>query len=384
MPSVMDMVEIMERLESKSLHVDPPHCVRVRNRNATCSKCVDMCPSGAITLQNNTLSIDSELCMSCGGCATVCPTSAIQFLEPTDEELAASIDASAEALDGNAVLVCARMKAKHIADVDLVANVPCVSRIGVETLVGACARGASKVTVIDAVCSTCKYRHATRRFDDTVREAQELLALWGSDAVIERVQDVPEAAQAQSVEQSTGGVSRRGFFTQARTSAKTVAAEAVSVTVEKELGIKRDEKSLRSMLKVDVATGSMPRIEPHAHDTLLEDLYGLGEPAPGRSIETTQWGSVIVDESACVMCGMCATFCPTGALTKVFAEGKKRPVLDSIEYRLADCVQCKLCADACVHKAITVDNTVDCDLILEFEPREIHGTKKENKRLFFK
>ena len=54
MPSVMDMVEIMERLESKALHIDSPHCVRVRNRNASCSSCVDVCPSGAIALQGNT------------------------------------------------------------------------------------------------------------------------------------------------------------------------------------------------------------------------------------------------------------------------------------------------------------------------------------------
>ena len=50
MPSVMDMVEIMERLESKALHVDPAHCVKIRNRNASCSRCADACPSGAIAL----------------------------------------------------------------------------------------------------------------------------------------------------------------------------------------------------------------------------------------------------------------------------------------------------------------------------------------------
>lgn len=382
MPSVMDMVEIMERLESKVLHIDPPHCVRVRNRNASCSRCVDVCPSGAIALQGNTLEIDAQRCMGCGACATTCPTSAIRFRDPDDAAVAEAFDRSARVLDGDAVVVCARVSAKHKADVDAVAAVPCVSRIGVETLVGACARGASSVTAVDGVCATCKYRHAAASFDDTVRQANELLSLWGSDARIVRSQDVPEAARAQSAAQATGGVSRRGFFSAAKTSVKDVAAEAVAVTVESELGIKRDEKSLRAMLKVD-ASGTMPHVAAYAHDALMEDLYELGEPAEGATVATTLWGDVRIDESACAMCGMCATFCPTGALKKVLVEGEKRPVLESLEFRLADCVQCRLCEDACIHKALRVGSDVACERILEFEPRVFRGEKKKAKGLLF-
>ena len=382
MPSVMDMVEIMERLESKALHIDPPHCVRVRNRNASCSRCVDVCPSGAITLQGNTLAIDAQQCMSCGACATACPTSAIRFRDPDDAAVAQALDRSVRALDGDAVVICARVGAKHTADVDAVAAVPCVSRIGVETLVGACVRGASSVTVVDGVCATCKYRRAASSFDRTVREASDLLAAWESTACVQRRQDVPERARARSAEQAAGGVSRRGFFSAAKTSVKDVAAEAVAVTVENELGIKRDEKSLRAMLKVD-SSGTMPHVPPYAHDALMEDLYELGEPRPGTVISTTLWGDVRVDESLCAMCGMCATFCPTGALKKVFVEGAKRPVLDSLEFRLADCVQCRLCEDACIHKALHVGAEVACDRVLEFEPCVFRGSNKKAKGSLF-
>lgn len=381
MPSLMDMVEIMERLESKALHIDPPHCVRVRNRNASCSRCVDVCPSGAISLRGNTLAIDAQRCMACAACATACPTSAIRFRDPDDAAVASAFDRSAHALAGRAVAVCARIAAKHVADVDAVATVPCVSRIGVETLVGAVARGASSVTVVDGVCATCKYRHAASTFDDVVREANDLLAIWGSDARIERASEVPEGARAESVAQGTGGVSRRGFFTAAKTSVKDVAAEAVAVTVENELGIKRDEAGIRSMLKVD-STGTMPHVEPYAHNALLEDLYELGDPNPGAVVSTKLWGDVRIEESACTMCGMCATFCPTGALRKVFIEGGKRPVLDSLEFRLADCVQCRLCEDACIHKVLHVGDEIDCERILEFEPVVFKGEKKRAKGSF--
>lgn len=381
MPSLMDMVEIMERLESKALHIEPPHCVRVRNRNASCSRCVDVCPSGAIALQGNTLAIDAQRCMACAACATACPTSAIRFRDPDDAAVAAALDRSAQALDGRAVAVCARVAAKHVADVDAVATVPCVSRIGVETLVGAAVRGASSVTVVDGSCATCKYRHAASTFDDVVREASELLSVWGSDVRIARTSEVPVSARAQSAEQAAGGVSRRGFFTAAKTSVKDVAAEAVAVTVENELGIKRDEAGIRSMLKVD-STGTMPHVTPYAHDALLEDLYELGEALPGSVLSTRLWGDVRIDEAACTMCGMCATFCPTGALRKVFVEGGKRPTLDSLEFRLADCVQCRLCEDACIHKVLHVGDRIDCSRILEFEPVVFRGEKKKAKGSF--
>ena len=381
MPSVMDMVEIMERLESKALHVDPPHCARVRNRNASCSRCVDACPSGAISLQGNALQIDARQCMSCGACVTACPTSAIGFRDPDDAALAAAIARSTRALDGHAVIVCARVAAKKKADVDAVATVPCVARVGVEPLVGACSRGALSVTVVDGVCATCKYRHAAEGFDGEVAEANALLAAWGCAERIRRSQEVPVAARADNAAQGTGGVSRRGFFTAAKTSVKDVAVEAVAVTVESELGIKRDVQSLRDMLKVD-ASGTMPRVHAHGHEALLEDLYELGEPAPDTVVSTKHWGDVRIDESICTTCGMCATFCPTGALRKVFVDGAKKPELDSLEFRLADCVQCRLCEDVCIRKAVKVGCDVEAERILEFEPVTFKGSKKRKQGAF--
>lgn len=374
MPSVMDMVEVMERLESKALRVDPPHCVRVRNRNASCSRCVDACPSEAISLQGNSLAVDAQRCVSCGACATACPTSAIRFMMPDDAVLAASIARSCEVLEGDAAIVCARVARKRTADADAVAEVPCVSRIGAEALVGACARGAASVTVVDGVCETCKYRHAAEGFDETLREANALLAAWGIPARVVRTSEVPARARAASPEQGAGGVSRRGFFTAARTSAKDVAAQAVAVTMENELGIKRDTATLRSMLKVD-EHGTLPHVAAYAHDALMEDLYELGEPMPGTVVETGLWGDVRVDEASCIMCGMCATFCPTGALKKVLAEkkGRAKPALESLEFRLADCVQCGLCADVCMRNAIAVGRTVACERVLEFEPVTFKG-----------
>lgn len=377
MPSVMDMIEIMERLESKALHVDSAHCVKIRNRNASCSRCAESCPSGAITLQGNALDIDGEKCMACGACASVCPTNAISFMKPTDQELDHAVDASARSLGDSAVVVCARVAAHHVADVDATATVPCISRLDTQALVGGCVRNEVSLVVVDGGCKTCKYRHASMQFDACLQEANDLLSAWGSSLRIERTQEVPSQAAAKNAAQGVGGVSRRGFFTGMKASAKDIAIEAVNVTVENELGIRRKTSdSLRDMLKVD-GDGNMPRIAPVRHDALMEYLFETGRPEQGSFVKTRLWGKVEIDESLCTRCGMCSTFCPTGALSKVFGEDegkmKKFRPIDGIEFRLADCVQCRLCEDSCMQKALRVVDEIPCDRILDFEPRLFEG-----------
>lgn len=384
MPSLVDMVEILQRLESKSLHVDAPHCAKVRNRNASCARCADACPSGAISLHDNVIDIDAELCMSCGACAAACPTSAIRFMRPTDEELAVALGTSCEALGGHVVVVCARVAAHKEANVDVVATVPCLSRMDVAALVGACAQGAVDVTLVDRNCSTCKYRKTQAGIDETVREANQLLEAWGQEARVKRACGVPEAARATDTSQGTDGVSRRGFFTDVKSSMKGFAGTAVTVTIENELGIKKDEATLRSMLKVG-DDGNLPRVAAERHDELMESLYELGEAQAGAAIETRLWGEARLESELCDNCGVCVTFCPTGALSKVFASepekparkttAKKKPEIDHLEFRLADCVQCRLCEDACIRKAIKISSHIACEDILEFEPKELRGTR---------
>ena len=390
MSSIVNMVDVLKRLESKVLHVNPVACVKVRHRNANCTRCSDACPSGAISVANNVINIDATKCIACGSCAVVCPTDAIEFMKPTYNQLNQEIRASMEALDGEPVIICARAAAHNVANVDKVVTVPCISRVDMAVLLNAAKEGATKITIVDAQCATCKFKRAAKNYAEVDREAREILAAWDSPMEIVRSQEVPYAAQPEDIREARGGVSRRAFFTNAKSSVKTAASEALTVTLENEMGIKEEKESIHSQLRIGdngrIAQAEMPR-----HEDIMEDLFEMGEPGEGTSITSSHWGDIIFNADECNLCGICATFCPNGALTRVLAPpDEKKPVfkrsqlekLDCIEFRMADCVACHLCESVCMRHAITISDQINCDQILEFEPRELRGSMKRQQRMW--
>ncbi|MFR5091374.1 MAG: 4Fe-4S dicluster domain-containing protein [Adlercreutzia equolifaciens] len=82
-----NILGLFEKLESQSLAVQPNRCVVVRNRNATCRRCAEACPTGAIAVAGNDLAVAPERCVGCGTCATVCPTAALEAKKPDDKGL---------------------------------------------------------------------------------------------------------------------------------------------------------------------------------------------------------------------------------------------------------------------------------------------------------
>lgn len=366
MPNLIDIVEVAEALESKAVFLAPDRCTVVRNRHSSCRKCTDACLTDAVGAKDNVLALDNERCVACGACTTVCPTEALIPLAPLDEDLAASVADAVVASGGRAVFACARIASKRKGDPTKFAEVPCLARMEESVLLELAARGVEDILLVDGTCATCKFRACVSGIDATVASANQLLAAQGSPIRVERASAFPDDVLLEDA-RSLLGASRRGFFSQAKGTALDAAGKTVEVAFKK-TGM-ANVPSLRDRLRMSDA-GTLPQFNPVRRMHVLDAMDSLG-PSVAPEIDTRLFGSVHVDAEACSSCGMCAVFCPTGALKKsdlVPEEGEG----SFLEFSAADCVQCNLCADACLKDCLTVSPIVATEELFDFEPRLIY------------
>src|SRR5690349_5429584 len=60
-------------------------CAHSRSKIVGCRRCLDLCPTGAITPAGDHVAIDAQICGGCGQCAAACPTGAASYaLPPSD------------------------------------------------------------------------------------------------------------------------------------------------------------------------------------------------------------------------------------------------------------------------------------------------------------
>ena len=62
-------------------------CAHSRSNITGCTRCLDQCPTGAITPNGNAVAIDENICAGCGACASVCPTGAASYALPSADAL---------------------------------------------------------------------------------------------------------------------------------------------------------------------------------------------------------------------------------------------------------------------------------------------------------
>ena len=379
MPNVNDLMQIAEALEKSPVAILRDRCVAVRNRNASCRRCIAACSAGAIEVAANEIRLDAGECTSCGACTAVCPTEALVPVAPLEADLASAAAEATLAAEGAAVFACARISSKRQADPRLYAEVPCLARLEESLLLALVSRGATDVLLVDGTCATCKYRGGIPCIDATVLYANELLAAQGSGVRVRRASAFPAALLTDT--EGLHGSTRRGFFAEAAGAARDTAMTAAKATLAQELGLKTAEPEIGERLRVS-ADGSMPRLTMERHDALINAMDLIGAPVVD-SMESRRFASISIDVPNCNACGMCAVFCPTGAIQRDSAEAASSPVR-YLEFSAASCVQCGLCADVCWKGALTMSARVSTSQLFDFEPVtfDLSGARRPGKSLF--
>jgi formate hydrogenlyase subunit 6/NADH:ubiquinone oxidoreductase subunit I len=362
--SVTSVIEALEKLESQHIKVYTQRCVCVRNRHAGCTLCSDACTSGALSLKDN-LTINPDLCVGCGTCATVCPTCALETVHPNDAELMHRVK-QVIALGSDTVnFICgaAVEAAERPIDRSKVIDVICLSRIE-ESLVCACmVAGARAINLIRSECKGCSREQGIATVEIVKETVDALVAAWDlrhqivlTDLIPPDVYLEDDAKNADSLQE----LSRREFFTALKRNAKLTATLGVASTLGGN-GEELEQTGAMAACPVHVMSdGTLPHFVPNRRERLLDQLDILGHPTV-ETIDTRLWGHIRLDDNRCSSCRMCATFCPTGAICKFDdADGSF-----GIEHYMADCVHCRLCEDICPKHAISCVTTVPIKELVE-------------------
>ncbi len=356
MPSIANMLGLIEKVDSPYITVHQDRCALVRNRHADCLRCSQVCTSGCIHYdeQAEQLIISPEKCIGCGTCATVCPTCCLEAHHPNDTELIDRCRGAAETTGGVVTIACSNIaaQASGLFDEDAVVRVECLGRVEESTLTLMQSEG-NACTLVHGTCAECEHICGWNMLQDVLATEKTLLEAWGQPMNVRVTGKFPSCTKKQ--ERESFDKSKRYAFEEGGKEAARVGGVVAGFAACEITGEQFSPQKTKNYVKV-MADGTLPHFLPDRRERLLDALATFGEP-DDVMIDTRLWGHVIIDTDACQSCRMCAVFCPTGALRK-YGEDDDSGQPFGVEHYPGDCVKCRSCEKICPAGAITISDEV--------------------------
>jgi ferredoxin len=309
---------------------DEKICAHGRSKKTGCTACIDVCSTAAISSDGDRVKVEPHLCMGCGGCATVCPSGAMTYAYPRVADVGARLKKLLSVFHAAGGKNAAILLHSGTDGRDLVARlarlasaagkggahglparvipleVHHIASIGMDTMLGAFAYGASQVLALSVGSEAEEYGLALEKqmgFAETVVRA---LGYSGEHFKLIR------ASETKALSGALWGL-----------------APAATVGKAATFNLSNAKRST-----LEFAIEHVAKLAPAPVDEIA-----LGRGAP--------WGRINVDTKACTLCMSCVGACPESALL----DGQDTPKLRFIE---RNCVQCGLCATTCPESAITL------------------------------
>ena len=305
----------------------------------TCGRCISYCPYDAISRQTENrlrIQVDHLTCEGCGACVSACPTSALQFTEPSPQEIYARMAAlleSSKEKQGNVeppviVFHCEEMGRKVLETAGLVplpyspgvlpVEVPCLRYVSESNMLAAMSLGAAGVGLLGCEdCPNGERELLYQKYDFT----QLILQNFDLDQDRVRIITAEAGQEADAVE------AINQFVSQLSESPMVPNWTTPSQTLN------------RSILS-----------------DVLGDFIDQTGNEPGRISLSSElpFAFANINESGCTLCRSCANVCPTNAFR--FEEES-----NSLHFKHINCVGCGLCEEVCPENVITIKR----ELVLE-------------------
>ena len=301
-------------------------CAHSRSNITGCTRCLDLCPTGAITPNGDSVAIDAQICAGCGACASACPTGAAAYALPAVDALMRrlrSLLQTFRAAGGSNAVVLFHDGEHGEALIDALARfgdglpanvlpllVNEVTQLGPEAIAGVFAYGGTGAVLL----TRAKPKHDIAGLKRVAEMSETIVSSLGYGAGVVHLIETDDPDQLRTA---------------------LDAAPAGIASQKPASFIPRGAK--RGVLETTFR-------ELHLAAPAPRDVVPLAAGAP--------FGGVKLNVDGCTLCHACVTACPTGAL----GDNLDRAMLRFTE---SLCVQCGLCEQTCPEDVIALEPRLD-------------------------
>ena len=324
------------------VNFDDTICAHSRNKISGCSRCLDVCPAGAIKSMGDHVDVDPAICGGCGLCGAVCPSGAVQTAYPPSDQLLSEIarllEYYTEAGGKNASLLLhdssyghelIEMMARygrglpaHVLPVSMHA----VGRAGHDLIVGAIALG-----------------------------YQQVFILLNPNKSLE---NEPLIAQRDLAKTMLAGVGVSGD-------------EQIVLLDDPDPDLIADKLYNKAFKRSGKPAPFSPVGTPRGYTRLAMRGLATSNKIKHAVIALPNgapYGRVNIDTDNCTICLSCVSACPAGAL-------QDNPDAPQLLFREDACLQCGICVATCPEKVIKLepqfnlaDSAMAAELVIEDIP----------------
>ncbi|MBA1432494.1 MAG: 4Fe-4S binding protein [Epsilonproteobacteria bacterium] len=318
------------------LTLDISKCIHTSNKFAICSKCVEVCPVDTIKINDGVISFTPSECVGCGGCDAVCPTAAY------DLDDFKPINYVFNFLENDKEIISCRDE------------LPCIAALSVEELLSMALISPQKISADIGACKECAIADKNLPLiEERIEEVNFILEAMEQEKSI-----ALEALNVTIENEAKEILSRRKLLS------KEGLKKAVSIKQQFENEVESSDTSqkVHKLSSADIAKIKQKNI-PDRRSLLLMAMKRAKVPETFHTIDVADISFISqkdLDESSCTNCQMCYRICPTGALSSD-ARGSV------INFNPLSCVQCHSCHDVCEPDSLTLRPTFS--LANFFEPK---------------